>query len=85
VIVSAITAMIPVLMLSGMIFPIDNMPGLLQAFSVIVPARWFIDAVRKVMIQGQGFMMVWKEILIIIGMTLFLLGVTIAKTKKRLE
>lgn len=85
VIVSAITAMIPVLMLSGMIFPIDNMPGLLQAFSVIVPARWFIDAVRKVMIQGQGFMMVWKEILIIIGMTLFLLGITIAKTKKRLE
>ena len=85
VIFSAITAMIPVLMLSGMIFPIDNMPHLLQALSVIVPARWFIDVVRKVMIQGLGITMVWKEILMLIGMTLFLLGVTIAKTKKRLE
>ncbi|MEA4905790.1 MAG: ABC transporter permease [Petrimonas sp.] len=85
VIVSAITAMIPVLMLSGMIFPIDNMPRVLQAFSAIVPARWFISAVRKVMIQGQGFIMIWKEMLVLIGMMLFLLGITIAKTKKRLE
>lgn len=84
VIVSAITAMIPVLMLSGMIFPIDNMPGVLQAFSAIVPARWFIDAVRKVMIQGQGLMMVWKELLVLVGMTLSLLGITIINTKKRL-
>lgn len=85
VIVSAITAMIPVLMLSGMIFPVDNMPQALQAFSAIVPARWFIEAVRKVMIQGLGITMIWKEVLIMFGMTLFLLGVTIAKTKKRLE
>ncbi len=85
VIVSAITAMIPVLMLSGMIFPIDNMPRVLQAFSSIIPARWFIEAVRKVMIQGQGFLMIGKELFIMTGMTLFLLGITIAKTKKRLD
>ena len=85
VIFSAITAMIPVLMLSGMIFPVGNMPVVLQALSAIIPARWFIDAVRKVMIQGQGLFMIWKEVLIMIGMTIFLLGVTIAKTKKRLE
>lgn len=85
VIFSAITAMIPVLMLSGMIFPIDNMPGVLRSLSVIVPARWFIEAVRKVMIQGQGFFMIWKELLIMIGMTLFLLLLTVANTKKRLE
>lgn len=85
VIVSAITAMIPVLMLSGMIFPVDNMPRVLQAFSSIIPARWFIEAVRKVMIQGQGFLMIGKELFIMIGMTLFLLGITIAKTKKRLD
>jgi ABC-2 type transport system permease protein len=77
--------MIPVLMLSGMIFPVENMPVLLRAISTIVPARWFIDAVRKVMIQGQGLFVIWKELLILIGMTLFLLGVTIIKTKKRLE
>lgn len=85
VIISAITTMIPVLMLSGMIFPINNMPPILQTFSSIVPARWFIAAVRKVMIQGQGLIMVWKEIVILIGMSLILLGITIANTKKRLE
>jgi ABC-2 type transport system permease protein len=85
VIFSAITAMLPVLMLSGMIFPVSSMPAVLQALSTIVPARWFIDAVRKVMIQGQGLFMIWKEVLIMIGMTLFLLVVTIANTKKRLE
>ena len=85
VIFSAITVMIPVLMLSGMIFPVSSMPAVLQALSTIVPARWFIDAVRKVMIQGQRIFMIWKEVLIMIGMTLFLLVVTIAKTKKRLE
>jgi len=72
-------------MLSGMIFPVDNMPGVLQALSAIVPARWFIEAVRKVMIQGLGMTIAWKEILVLTGMTLFLLGVTIMKTKKRLE
>lgn len=85
VIFSALTAMVPVLMLSGMIFPVDNMPAVLKALSAIVPARWFIDAVRKVMIQGQGFFMVWKQVFILIGMTLVLLVATIAKTKKRLE
>jgi ABC-2 type transport system permease protein len=85
VIFSAITAMLPVLMLSGMIFPVANMPLVLRTISAIVPARWFIDAVRKVMIQGQGFFTIWKEMIIMIMITLLLLGVTIAKTKKRLE
>jgi ABC-2 type transport system permease protein len=61
------------------------MPLVLRTISAIVPARWFIDAVRKVMIQGQGFFTIWKEMIIMIMITLLLLGVTIAKTKKRLE
>ncbi len=85
VIVSAMTVMIPVLMLSGMIFPINNMPPALQYLSLVVPARWFIDAVRKVMIQGLGISMVWQEMVILTGMILLLLTVTIVKTKKRLE
>jgi ABC-2 type transport system permease protein len=72
-------------MLSGMIFPINNMPPALQYLSLVVPARWFIDAVRKVMIQGVGFTMVWEEMAILTGMILLLLTVTILKTKKRLE
>ena len=85
VIVSAMTVMIPVLMLSGMIFPINNKPPALQYLSLVVPARWFIDAVRKVMIQGLGISMVWQEMVILTGMILLLLTVTIVKTKKRLE
>ncbi len=85
IIVSAITALLPVMMLSGMIFPIDSMPPVLQGVSVIVPARWFIDAIRKVMIEGQGVAMVWKELVIMVVMTLFLLRVTVFNTKKRLE
>ncbi|MDD2513524.1 MAG: ABC transporter permease, partial [Proteiniphilum sp.] len=76
------TVMIPVLMLSGMIFPINNMPRALQYLSLVVPARWFIDAVRKVMIQGVGFTMVWEEMLILTGMIILLLTVTIMNTKK---
>lgn len=85
VIVSGIFIMVPVLILSGMIFPIENMPNLLKALSYIVPSRWYITAVRKIMIQGQGFLMVWKEIVIIFGMTAGLLIATLLKTKTRLE
>ena len=53
--------------------------------SLVVPARWFIDAVRKVMIQGLGISMVWQEMVILTGMILLLLTVTIVKTKKRLK
>ncbi len=85
VIMSAMTVMIPTLILSGMIFPIENMPFILQASSYIVPARWFISAVRKIMIQGQGFSMVWIETSIIIATIVFQLGVTMLNTKKRLS
>lgn len=85
VIISAITTMLPALLLSGMIFPINSMPQIFQVISFIFPTRWFIEAVRKVMIQGQGLFMIWKEVVILIGMSSILLGITIANTKKRLE
>lgn len=54
VIISAVSVILPCLLLSGMIFPIKNMPQILQWLSYIVPTRWYIDIVRKVMIQGLG-------------------------------
>lgn len=48
--ISGMVLMLPIIMLSGMLFPVENMPGILQALSCIVPARWYIDAVRKLMI-----------------------------------
>ena len=85
VIISAIIVMLPGLMLSGMIFPINNMPLVLQWISDIVPARWYIDAIKKVMIQGQGWAMIWKETLILMGMALFLVGGSTLNIKSRLE
>jgi ABC-2 type transport system permease protein len=76
--------MMPVLILSGMIFPINNMPNLLQWLSALVPARWYIAAIKKIMIQGLGFFAVVKEIIILIGMIVVLVILSIRNIKPRL-
>lgn len=78
-IVSAIMFMIPVIMLSGMIFPVDNMPLVLQWLSVVVPARWYIEAMRKLMIQQLDVGYVLKDICILAAMTLALLGLAVRR------
>lgn len=78
-IVSAVIFMIPVIMLSGMIFPIDNMPKVLQWISCIIPARWYTAAMRKLMIQHLEVFYVIKEILILSGMTLMILILAVKK------
>ena len=85
IIISGIGLMMPVLILSGMIFPISNMPAVLQWLSALVPARWFITAVKKIMIQGLGFMAVAKEIVILSGMIVALIIMSIRNIKPRLE
>lgn len=78
-IVSAVLFMLPVIMLSGMIFPIDNMPQPLQWLSCAIPARWYISAMRKLMIQQLEFRFVIKEVLILAGMTAAILAVSLKK------
>ncbi|MGC4036495.1 MAG: ABC transporter permease [Chitinophagaceae bacterium] len=75
---------LPTVMLSGFMFPIENMPLPLQIISNVVPAKWFYIIVKNVMIKGAGFMIVWKETLILIGMLIFLLTVSVKKFKIRL-
>ena len=82
--VSGVMLMMPVLLLSGMIFPIENMPLILQWLSNIIPARWFIAAVRKVMIEGLNVSYVVKELAILAGMAFFLIAVSVKKFKVRL-
>jgi drug efflux transport system permease protein len=65
--------MMPTLLLSGFIFPIDSLPRPLQWLSNVVPARWFLIIVRGIMLKGAGLATLWQETLILIGMTLFLL------------
>lgn len=85
VLISGIGLMMPLLILSGMIFPIANMPNILQWFSALVPARWFIAATRKIMVEGLGWQYVWKEILILIGMIVVLMTMSIKNIKVRLQ
>ena len=82
--VSGMLLMMPVMLLSGMIFPIENMPAILQWFSHIIPARWFITAVRKVMIEGVDVSYAAKELAILAGMAVFLIGMSVKKFKVRL-
>ena len=81
---SGMVLTMPVMLLSGMIFPVENMPAILQWISNIVPARWFIAAVRKVMIQGVGFAYITKEVAILSVMAVVLLVVSTKKFKVRL-
>lgn len=78
-IVSAMMFMIPVITLSGMIFPIDNMPEVLQWLSCIVPARWYISAMRKLMIQGLPLRLVMTDTAILGGYMLTILALAISK------
>lgn len=78
-IVSAVAFMLPVIMLSGMIFPVDNMPVALQWISCIIPARWYIEAMRKIMIQQLDLGFVIQEIAILLSMTLVLLTLSVKK------
>lgn len=83
--ISAMVMMMPILMLSGMLFPIENLPAFFRAVSCIIPARWYIDAIRKMMIQGLSLADVWQDYAILLGMTLLLLGVSLKKFNDKLE
>lgn len=83
--ISAMVMMMPILMLSGMLFPIENMPVFFRTVSHIIPARWYIDAIRKMMIQGVPLAEVWQDCVILFGMTVLLLGVSLRKFNDKLE
>jgi ABC-2 type transport system permease protein len=77
--------MLPVIILSGFIFPISSMPLPLQILSNIIPAKWFIIIIKAIMLKGATIHTIWKETLILIGMTVFFIAVSIKKYKIRLE
>lgn len=83
-IASILGLMLPVIILSGMIFPIENMPLPLQKVSGIIPARWYITGIRKLMIQGLDVSKVVTEFAVLTGMTFFVLAVALRKFKTRL-
>ncbi len=82
--VSFLALMLPSLLLSGFIFPIENMPKGYDWVSLFLPPRWFVDIIRSIMIKGAGFSFVWKETLILVAMTVFFIFLSARKFKIRL-
>ena len=82
---SMFALMLPIILLSGFIFPVENMPVILQYLSHIMPPKWFIIIIKNIMLKGVGIAYFWKETLIILFMTLFFIGMSVKKFKIRLE
>jgi len=76
--------LLPAIMFTGFMFPIENMPLPLQIVSNIVPSKWYYIVVKSVMIKGIGIAGVWKELLILAGMATVLLAITVRNFKIRL-
>ena len=77
--------LVPVLMFSGMLYPIESMPVALQWFAQVIPAKWFIEAIRKIMIEGVPVRYVTTEILIMVGLAVLFFTAAVVKFKDRLD
>lgn len=82
--VSLIGLMLPTIMLSGFMFPVENMPLPLQVISNIVPAKWFFFITKSIMVKGLGILAIWKETCVLVGFSFILLIASISKFKIRL-
>jgi len=82
--ISLMGMMLPTLLFSGFMFPIENMPIALQIISNVVPAKWFYIIVKSIMIKGLGISGIWKETLILAGITFSFLVVSLKSFKIRL-
>lgn len=82
---SMFALMLPTILLSGFIFPVENMPVILQYLSDIMPTRWFIIILKNIMLKGVGITYFWKETLIIFSMALLFVGLSIKKFSVRLQ
>jgi ABC-2 type transport system permease protein len=82
---SMFALLLPTILLSGFIFPIKNMPEILQYLSHLMPPKWFVIVIKNIIIKGNGIEVIWKEILILSAMTVFFIILSINKFKIRLE
>lgn len=83
--ISLMGLLLPVILLSGFIFPIESMPRPLQIFSNIIPATWYIIILKGIMLKGVGIAYLWKETLVLVGMTVLFIALSIKNYKIRLE
>ncbi len=82
--VSLVALMLPTILLSGFIFPVENMPVILQVLCHLMPPKYFITIIKDIMLKGNGFVFVWKETLILVMFTAVFIMISIKKFKIRL-
>ena len=82
--ISMMGMMLPTIIFTGFLFPLENMPVVLQVISNIIPSKWYYTIVKAIMLKGLGFKSVWKETLVLVGMTGILLGISLKSFKIRL-
>ncbi|HEY5499424.1 MAG TPA: ABC transporter permease [Bacteroidales bacterium] len=83
--ISAMGLMMPVMLLSGMLFPSENMPVFLQLIGDTIPAKWYIEAVKKIMIKGLGVGAILNELAVLTVMAVALISISLRNFKIRLE
>jgi len=83
--ISLVGMMLPTILLSGFIFPIENMPAIYGWISSVLPPRYFIVIIKNIMIKGTGFLYVWKETLILAGFTVLFIALSVRNFKIRLQ
>lgn len=83
--ISMFALMLPTILLSGFIFPIENMPRIMQWLCYIMPPKYFIIIIKNIMIKGTGIAFIWQETLILAGMTVLFILLSVKKFKIRLE
>jgi len=82
---SLVALMLPTILLSGFIFPVENMPLVLQWFCQIIPPKYFITIIKSIMLQGNGFRYIATETCIMAGFTLLFIFISVKKFKVRLD
>jgi ABC-2 type transport system permease protein len=77
--------MLPTMLLTGFMFPLENMPWIFRVISHVIPSRYYYDIIKDVMLKGLGFSYIWKETLILVGMSVLLITMALKNFKIRLS
>ena len=76
--------LMPMLYFSGFVFPIENMPGVIQAITYAIPLRYFITIVRGIFLKGVGLEVLWPHVLALAGWGLVILSLAVVRSRKTL-
>jgi ABC-2 type transport system permease protein len=75
--------LIPMVLLSGFVFPIENMPAVVQPFTYLIPLRYFLVILRSIFLKGVGLETIWPQALALAGWGMAILALAIARSSKR--